>query len=284
MDYRKFIAGALAFSLAAAAAGCGDNNGSTSAPESAPDTTAAAESTEAAEPETVEATEPTTEELIPPEPVEASDPNAVTFDDGDFSFVTVITDDDYAAVGELSVVEVMGNKMLKFTDDMSVALSGKVQKLSFNAAQLIGTENLPKVRRIEFDVYADAMSDTYVNEFGEHVKAPGYIGGGGGSVMADEKWYDFSEYAGGEYNFEMSGPVHGEFKFLLADGGKCWSEDMEDANFLIMRWGPDNESNLYIDNIVFYDADGNSIPVRTAGSSETPAEEAPAEEAPAETE
>ena len=31
---------------------------------------------------------------------------------------------------------------------------------------------------------------------------------------------------------------------------------MEDANFLIMRWGLANESDMMIDNIVFYDADG----------------------------
>ena len=36
---------------------------------------------------------------------------------------------------------------------------------------------------------------------------------------------------------------------------------MEDANFLIMRWGLANESDMMIDNIVFYDADGNSIPL-----------------------
>ena len=36
---------------------------------------------------------------------------------------------------------------------------------------------------------------------------------------------------------------------------------MEDANFLIMRWGIANESDMYIDNIVFYDEDGKSIPL-----------------------
>ena len=209
-----------------------------------------------------ETTEEATEELLPPEPVEASDPNAVTFDNDDISFATIISDNDSAAVGELSVEEVMGNKMLKFTDDNSVPLDGKVQKLSINAAKLLGAENLPKVRRIEFDLYAKATADNFVNDDGENVFAPGWIGGGGGTVTAkDDKWYDFYEFSGGEYNFELSGAVHGEFKFLLADSGVCWSEDMTDANFLIMRWGISNEADLYIDNIVFYDEDDNSIPI-----------------------
>ena len=286
MKYRNFIAGAMAFAIAAAAAGCGEKNNESSEPSSSAVNTTTAETTTGEE-TTEEATEEETEEKIPPEPVEASDPNAVTFDDGDFSFVTVISDDDKAAVGELSVEEVMGNKMLKFTDDNSVPLEGKVQKLSINAAQLVGLENLPKVRKIEFDLYAKATADHFVNEDGENVFAPGWIGGGGGTVTAkDEKWYDFSEFAGGEYDFELSGAVHGEFKFLLADGGMCWSEDMTDANFLIMRWGLSNEADLYVDNIVFYDEDGNSIPIvnipiETEEGEEAPVTEEAPEEAPA---
>lgn len=200
-------------------------------------------------------------------PEEASDINAVTFDDGDFSFASVINDDDYSAHGTLSVTQVMGNSMLKFTDDMTVASDGKVQKICINAAQLIGTEKLPEVRSIEFDAYADAVSDQYVNRDGVNVQAVGTICIGGGSAISIEdsdgygKWYDFAEIQGGEYNLSMSGAVHGEFKFLLADTGYCWDEKMNDANFLIMRWGSENQSNLYIDNIVFFDENHNSIPL-----------------------
>ncbi len=200
-------------------------------------------------------------------PAEASDPNAVTFDDGNFSFASVINDDSDSAHGELSVTEVMGNSMLKFTDDMTVPLDRKVQKVCINSAELIGTENLPKVRSIEFDVYADAVSDDYVNQDGMNVMTAGTICIGGGSVISvrdddgNGKWYDFAEVQGGEYNLSMSGAVHGEFKFLLADTGFCWDETMDDANFLIMRWGSENQSNLYIDNIVFFDENHNSIPL-----------------------
>ena len=142
-----------------------------------------------------------------------------------------------------------------------------VQKIQFDAARMLSPENMAEVRSIEFDAYADATADKFVNEDNENVKAPGWIGGGGGTVTAvNDKWYDFQEFDGGEYDFETSGPVHVKFKFLLADSGQCWSEEMEDPNFLIMRWGIANESDLYIDNLVFFDEDGNSIPVQSGGS------------------
>lgn len=201
-------------------------------------------------------------------PVEASDPNSVTFDNGDFSFASVINDDDSSAHGELSVVDFMGNNMLKFTDDMSVPLDEKVQKICINAVDLIGIENVSEVRSIEFDVYADAVSNQYVNQDGINMQVAGTICIGGGSAISVEdkngygKWYDFAEVQGGEYNLQMSGAVHSEFKFLLADTGYCWDENMTDANFLIMRWGSENLSNLYIDNITFFDKNHNSIPIK----------------------
>lgn len=201
-------------------------------------------------------------------PVRSDDVNAVTFDDGNFSFVSVITDDKNSAHGGLSIENVLGNNMLKFTDDMTVDIDGKVQKISINAAELLGTEKLPEVRSIEFDVYADAVSDDYINQDGKNIKVAGTICIGGGSAISIEdkngygKWYDFAETQGGEYNLSMSGAVHGTFKFLLADSGYCWDEKMKDANFLIMRWGSENKSNLYIDNIVFYDENHNSIPIK----------------------
>ena len=219
--------------------------------------------------------EPATEELIPPVPAEATDPNTVTFDDGDFSFAFAQTNDKDSAQGTLEIAEVQGNKMLRFTDDGTAPLDEKVQKIQFDAAKMLSAENMAKVRSIEFDAYADATADKFVNEDGENVKAPGWIGGGGGANVSGDNWYDFSEWSGGEYNFDMSGAVHVKFKFLLAAGGKCWDETMPEATFMVMRWGAKNEGNFYIDNIVFYDEDGNSLPIEisegnTAETPETP--------------
>lgn len=265
MNYRRITAGALALSLAAVLGSCGGGK----EPEStAPVPTSAI-------------TEPTTEEeLIPPEPVEADDPNAITFDDGDVSFAKTVTDDKDSAQGKIEIGEFNGNKMLRFTDSGNAAAENLVQKVSIDAAKLLTPEDLAKVRRIEFDVYADATASNLVTNDAEGVKAPGWIGGGGGANVSGDKWYDFAEFAGGEYNFEMSGATHVVFKFLLAGGGMCWDSEMEEAIFLIMRWGVANEGNLYIDNIVFYDEDGKSLPInkRAAEEPETAEDEQSAPE------
>lgn len=259
MEYKKILASALTLTLAATAVGCG---GKESSSESSETTTASTE------PSTVEATEATTEELQPPTPVEASDPNALTFDDGDFSFASPKTTDDDSAQGTLEVVEVQGNKMLRFTDDGKNYANGTVQKIQIDAAKLLSHENVAKVRSIEFDVYADATASEFKNDDGDLLKAPGWIGGGGGANVAGDKWYQFGEWSGGEYNFDMSGAAHVEFKFVLAAGGQCWDETMEEAAFLIMRWGAQNEGNMYVDNIVFFDEEGKSLPIEKSDTSD----------------
>lgn len=269
MEMKKMLAVFAAMTMAVAVTGCTNNENNT-----APETSKPAETTESPTEEITEAPteEPTEEELIPPSPAECDDPNALTFDDGDFSFAQPKLDDVDSAQGILSVEEVQGNKMLKFSDAGTNFADGTVQKIMFDAAKLLTPENLAKVRSIEMDVYADATSDNFKNDNGENVKAPGWIGGGGGANVADDVWYEFAEWEGGEYNFEMSGAAHVEMKFLLALGGQCWNETMEEATFQIMRWGAQNEGNLYIDNIVFKDEDGNSLPIDKSAPTEEPTE------------
>lgn len=278
MNYKNFIAGAMAFALAACTAGCGDKKETDTKSDSTKETAAPTEDTSVDATAETRTTEPEPEPE-PPTPTEATDPNTVTFDDGRFDFAFAKSEDKDCAVGELSVVEVMGNKMLKFTDDNSIPLDGKVQKIGINATKLLGSEGIAKVRSIEFDMYAQATADHLKTDDADGVRAPGWIGGGGGTVTADNnKWYDFQEFEGGEYNFETSGAVHAKFKFLLADSGRCWSSEMEDANFLIMRWGIANESDMMIDNIVFYDEDGNSIPLAAEYASASSGEAEPSDD------
>lgn len=269
MKHKKILAFIAAMTITAAFTGC-EKKESISEPE----TSKPAETTEVPTEEITEAPteEVTEEELIPPSPAECDDPNAITFDDGDFSFADTKLDDVDSAQGILSVEEVQGNKMLRFSDAGTNFADGTVQKIKFDAAKLLTPENLAKVRSIEMDVYADATSDAFKNDDGENVMAPGWIGGGGGANVADDVWYEFAEWDGGEYNFEMSGAVHVEFKFLLALGGQCWNETMEEATFQIMRWGAQNEGNFYVDNLVFKDEDGNSLPIDKAAPTEEPTE------------
>lgn len=240
MNYKKMLA--MAAALTVASVSCADKNKTSDYMDDNPD-------------------QYITVELIPPSPAEASDPNAVTFDDDDFSFVTAMVDDIDSAHGELSIAVVQDNKMLRFTDSGTNCADGTVQKIKIDAAMLLSPENLAKVRSVEMDVYADASADDYVNEDGENVRAPGWIGGGAGANVSGDKWYEFGDWKGGEYNFEMSGPVHITLKFLLAAGGRHWDETMTEATLQIMRWGAQNEGNFYLDNILFLDEDGNSLPI-----------------------
>ncbi|MCR4888394.1 MAG: hypothetical protein K5979_04335 [Ruminococcus sp.] len=256
MEYKRIVAAAMSLTLAAVLTGCsGNSSSSESNSDSKGGTSDSAETT------TEAATE---EELVPPTPTEATDPNTITFDDGNFSFAEIVSDDDDSATGTLKVTEVQGNKMLMYEDSGTNCADGSVQKIKIDAAKVLSHENVAKVRSIELDVYADATSDAFVNDDKENVKAPGWIGGGGGANVSGDKWYQFGEWSGGEYNFEMSGAAHATFKFLLADSGQCWDADMDEAVFLVMRWGAQNEGNMYIDNIVFYDENGKSLPLKLA--------------------
>ncbi|MBO5164350.1 MAG: hypothetical protein J6B75_07905 [Ruminococcus sp.] len=255
MDLKKITAALSVIAMTAAFTGCGEKGSSSDSSDSSPSV-----------PQTENATEA---ELEPPTPAECSDPNAVTFDDGDLSFADVKLDDPDSAQGELEIVSVNGNPMLKFVDSGTNFADGTVQKIKFDGAKMLSAENLAKVRSIEMDVYADATSDAFVNEDDENVKAPGWIGGGGGASLPNGKWYEFAEWEGGEYNFEMSGAIHVELKFLLAVSGQCWDDTMTEATFQIMRWGAQNEGSLYVDNIVFKDEDGNSLPIEISAVSES---------------
>ncbi len=260
MKFRKMMLPLLAAMLCMT--GCGGDKKTEDSAESAAETAAA---TEAAAAEVTEGE--TEEEVIPTNAAfPDSDPNAVTFADGNFSFASVVVDDDASAEGELSVVQIDNNYMLKFTDTSTNAdnLSTSVQKVKIDVTQLLTPEQIECVYSIGFDVCAEATADLYVNEDGVNTKAPGWVGGGGGTMTADGKWYDFSEFsdAGSNcYLLERSDFTHAEFKFLLASGGKKWDATMEEVFVQIMRWGMGNASNLYIDNITFYDEEGNSIPL-----------------------
>lgn len=195
-----------------------------------------------------------------------ADMNAVNFNDGSYHFVTVMNDDASCAEGELSVENIDGNFMLKFTDlsTDSENLTEAVQKIRISVGQLLNPDQLESVRHIGFDLYAEAKENLFQNDDGEFLQVPGWIGGSGGTVCADGEWYDFADFAADDvkqYDLQRSDACHVKFQFLLAESGKCWDSSVEDVNFTVMRKGMQNISDFYLDNIVFYDEEGNSIPL-----------------------
>lgn len=251
--------------------------GKQTANDSAAETTAPVTDAETTEEET---TEPPTNA-----PVAEGDANACTFDEVGADVAVLVVDDDAAADGTLTIEEIDGNKMLKFTDQTTTAdnIEDAVQKIRFDVTKLLAQDQLELVDHIEFDLYAQAKDTIYVNEDGENVKAPGWIGGGGGTETCDGKWYGFADFSATdvqEYVLERSDACHVTFKFLLAASGRKWDATMTEPYIQIMRWGMGNVSDLYIDNITFYDADGNSIPLTisegwgSAGAADADAETA----------
>ena len=57
---------------------------------------------------------------------------------------------------------------------------------------------------------------------------------------------------------------------------------MEEVGLQIMRWGLQNVTSTYIDNITFYDEEGNSIPLTRSAGAADPAQEENTEETAAE--
>lgn len=228
-----------------------------------------AESSEATAPTAAEVTEaPTEAETEAPTnaPFPEADANAVTFDNVGADIAEIVVDDDTSVDGTLTVESVDGNSMLKFTDTTTTAdnISKAVQKIRFDVTKLLAKDQLALVDHIEFDVCAVAKDTVFVNDEGETPKVPGWIGGGGGTETCDGKWYGFTDFSASgiqEYNLERSDLYHVNFKFMLAASGRKWDETMTEPYLQIMRWGIQNISDFYIDNITFYDADGNSIPL-----------------------
>ena len=277
---KKSITALLLLGAMLAVVGCSGNAESSTAPE---ETSPAAE--EVTEAETVAETEAPTNAAFP-----EADPNAVTFDNVGADVAVIVVDDDASVDGTLSIESVDGNNMLKFTDNTTTAdnIASAVQKMRFDVTKLLAKEQLALVDHIEFDVCAVAKDTVFVNDLGETPKVPGWIGGGGGTETCDGKWYGFNDFSASgiqEYNLERSDMYHVEFKFLLAASGRKWDDTMTEPYLQIMRWGIQNISDFYVDNITFYDADGNSIPLTIsegwagAADGEEAPEEAPEEDA-----
>lgn len=188
-----------------------------------------------------------------PEP----DMNAVNFNDGNYSFITVMGDTASCAAGELSVEIINTNSVLKFTDlsTDSENLAETVQKIQISVGQLLSPDQLESVRKIGFDFCA-------VSENGEILQESDQISGG--TVCADGEQYDFEIVQTDNNLLQSSGVCHVEFAFLLAESGKCWDSSVQDVNFSVERQGMQRISDFYLDNIVFYDEEGNSIPLHSS--------------------
>ena len=205
--------------------------------------------------------------------------DVVDFEDGNYSFVSMKTDDG-GDNSKLSVVDFNGSKQLK----VDVADCANVPKVYFDLNSMLNSDDFDKVKTIQMDV-------TFESKDG--VTPPGWAGGAVGTQGGEAKTPNWAQTAWecGEYDKAVSDPVTVERKFLL------YSERLvngtEGTHMILMRWGSEVDYNMYVDNIRFLDADGNAIavdlktvaaPVQTETETEAETEEETVAETETETE
>lgn len=300
MKMRKAAALLAAFALTCAATACGkDMNAPESsvgevteaAEESAEDSAESlADETEAAPEESAENAEESSVSDPLPRDVGAVDANAVTFEDGDLHTLHQMGEGGDECDVELSVVDLDGDKKVKvhaLRDDPSADYG--VVKLVFNLPEMLGVENVGKIGHISVD-FTCIANETWQNDDGTESLVVGNFMGALAGNLASEQVKD----ADGNVK-QNAWATHMEFKYEdweHSEGSwRCETDipaakieangyaSTEGTTLVIMRWGQKNDVDFYIDNVTFYDKDGNSMPVLSGEAADAPAETDAAESA-----
>lgn len=276
MSLKKAAALMTATALLAACTGCNENSQS-SEESSTPVTT------------TADVTTPPIEETAPPittteEPVVLDvDPNAITFDTLSlYSGHQMCGDDDDEADVKLDIIDYNGDKKMRvqvLRDDDTADYD--VPKIVFNLPEMLGIENVGNIGKISIDFTCLAQS-LWDNEDGTQSLVVGNFLGALAGNLASEKIYDEDENI-----VQNSWATHQEFKLQDWDNAEhtwrveakigsplpCngYAANDEGTTLVIMRWGQPNTVDFCIDNITFYDKDGNSMPI-TYDAEANPAE------------
>ncbi|MCR4761245.1 MAG: hypothetical protein K5705_13435 [Oscillospiraceae bacterium] len=199
--------------------------------------------------------------------------DAITFEDGALYTAHQMGEGGDEADIELSVADLDGDKKLKVhvLRDESTGKFG-VPKIVFNLPEMIGVENVGKIGKISVD-FTCIANETWHNDDGTESLVVGNFLGALAGNLASEKVKD----ADGNIT-QNSWATHYEFKYedwenaehtwrcetevpakkIPANG---YAENDPGTTLVIMRWGQANDVDFYIDNITFYDKDGNTIPI-----------------------
>lgn len=211
--------------------------------------------------------EVTEEEYVEPDyPELVSDENSITFDDGDLYTAHCMNEKNFEndeSNCRLSVADFKGTKQLKIEvlDFDNEKGKYKTPKIVFDMDELVGSENLSKVKSFSCDITQVAVGDFKGND-GVMLHVPGNLMGTFGSNVGEDcsDWYvptgSASEYATAEWQCSWV-HTHVEGKWLL----KGFVDGTTDSTLVFMRWSIPNQADVYIDNLTFYDEDGKSIPI-----------------------
>lgn len=182
--------------------------------------------------------------------------DVVDFEDGNMAGFAVNTGADGSVDGDpflMSVVDYNGSKMLKIDNQ-----TGNIPKLVIDVIALVGGDNIDKIRKVDMDLIAVNPDST---------KTTNWCGGGiGANYGPDGKtWYqdDTQQYSANDNGTSISDTMKPGLAFIDGFG---FTNNAAGSKFLLQFWGNDKTCDLYIDNVTFYDADGNKIPLATTAA------------------
>ncbi|MCQ2407902.1 MAG: hypothetical protein MJ065_05175 [Oscillospiraceae bacterium] len=297
MRMKKALAVLSAALMLGAMASCGkDTSGTTESKsdsgESSEAVTTVAEEAESSEEET-SAEESSEEENKEPPTREVGevDENAITFDDGDLHTAHQMGGGGDETDIEVSVEDLDGDKKLKI--HAVRAEEGKdygVVKLVFNLPEMLGVENVGNIGHISID-FTCIANETWKNDDGsESLVVGNFLGALAGNIASEKgtdeegnliqnTWANHYEFAYDDWdNGEHTWRCETDIPALLPANG--YAANDEGTTLVIMRWGQKNDVDIYIDNLTFFDKDGNSMPI--VGGGTATAEEEASEAAPEE--
>ena len=286
MKMKKALAMLSALAMLGALVSCGKDTADSSsvAETSAPETSAAETSAESSEETSVE--ESSVSDPLPRD-VGPVDANAITFDDDDLHSAHQMGGGGDECDVELSIVDLDGDKKLKvhaLREDASKDYG--VVKLVFNLPEMLGVENVGNIGHISVD-FTCIANETWKNDDGsESLVVGNFLGALAGNIASEQgkdadgnviqnTWANHYEFAYQDWEHEEgSWRCETDIPALLPANG--YAANDEGTTLVIMRWGQKNDVDFYIDNITFYDKDGNSMPVKASAAAEG-GEAAPAE-------
>ena len=286
MKNRIMIALLAALMLCGCTAAPQDGTSKTADESSAAETTAVQEDAapdltdapDAAEESSEEEKEPPTRDVGP------VDPNAITFEDGDMHSGHQMGEGGDEADIELSIADLDGDKKLKvhvLRDDPAADFG--VPKIVFNLPKIMDKARIGDIAHISVD-FTCVGNELWHNDDGTESLVVGNFLGALMGNLASEKgkdadgnitqntWathYEFKheDWEFPEHTWRIETDVLGNK--IPANG---YAANDDGTTFVIMRWQQKNDADFYIDNITFFDKDGNSIPTFAAGAEEAPAD------------
>lgn len=196
-----------------------------------------------------------TEPEIPSKPAVDAVDGAITFEDEKFGFIKLDSSPGNADLSELSIVDSLGSKALKVT-----IKDGKVPYIAIDASSLL-KDKVTELRKMELSVLLEYPS-------GEFYACSGNIVAYSGAdrIKSEDKW---SVYL-----------AHKNPNKAVAELDLKKSEQfvVGAQNFFVLTKETDNgitagvePSNLIIDNIVFYDENGNVLAADSSAGFDAPA-------------